>query len=67
MRPGQSWMMRRKDCNNQVTEEFKNEIGDFIMVAKSHSGIADALGCIFCPCSKCKNYVREKSFWIEKH
>lgn len=67
MKPDRSWMMRRKDCNGQVTEEFKNEVDDFIKVAKRHSGVADALGRIFCPCSKCKNRIRENSFWVGKH
>jgi len=67
MKPDRSWMMRRKDCNGQVTEEFKNGVDDFIKVAKRHSGVADALGRIFFPCSKCKNRVRENSFWVGKH
>jgi hypothetical protein len=60
-------MMRRKDNNGQVTEEFKNGVDDFIKIAKRQLGVADVLGRIFCPCFKCKNCVREKTFWVEKH
>jgi hypothetical protein len=60
-------MMRRKDNNGQVTEEFKNGVDDFIEIAKRQLGVADVLGRIFCPCFKCKNCVREKPFWVEKH
>ncbi|KAK2455713.1 hypothetical protein QL285_003139 [Trifolium repens] len=67
MRPDRSWMMRRKDNNGQVTEEFKNGVDDFIEIAKRQLGVVDVLGRIFCPCFKCKNCVREKPFWVEKH
>ncbi|KAK2420664.1 hypothetical protein QL285_031368 [Trifolium repens] len=52
MRPDRSWMMRRKDNNGQVTEEFKNGVDDFIKIAKRQLGVADVLGRIFCPCFK---------------
>ena len=67
MRPDRSWMRRRKNNNGQVTEEFKNGVDELIEVSKRDPRVADALGRIFCPCSKCKNCVREQSFWVEKH
>ncbi|RDX95700.1 hypothetical protein CR513_21742, partial [Mucuna pruriens] len=67
MRPDRSWMIRRKDCTGQVSEEFKNGVDDFIKIAKKDPTVVDALSRIPCPCSKCKNYVRKETFWVEKH
>lgn len=67
MRPNRSWMIRRKDCTGQVTEEFKNGVDDFIKIATRDPTVADALSRIPCPCSKCKNCVTKEVFWVEKH
>ncbi|RDY06893.1 hypothetical protein CR513_09061, partial [Mucuna pruriens] len=67
MRPNRSWMIRRKDCTCEGSEEFQNGVDNFIKIAKKDPIVVDALSDIPYPCSKCKNYVRKETFWVEKH
>jgi len=67
MRPNRCWMLQRKNRFGLVTKEFKNGIDGFIQVVARDPTIVDASGRIPCPCAKCRNRYREKSFWVEKH
>ncbi|RDX61224.1 hypothetical protein CR513_60565, partial [Mucuna pruriens] len=50
-------MIRRKDC---IGQQVKN-------LRMKDPTIVDALNHIPCPCSKCKNCVRKKTFWVKEH
>ena len=52
MRPDRSWILRRIDCTNRVSEEFKDEVDDFIKIAKGGPMVTDSLGRIPCPCAR---------------
>jgi hypothetical protein len=67
MRPNRSWMKQRTNSTDQITEEFKNGVDEFIKISKRDPKVADVLGRIFCPCSKCKNSNRDKTFLVAKH
>ncbi|RDX90085.1 hypothetical protein CR513_28087, partial [Mucuna pruriens] len=38
-----------------------------LRLLKKNPTVVDALSYIPYPCSKCKNYVRKETFWVEKH
>ncbi|XP_057739900.1 uncharacterized protein LOC130957009 [Arachis stenosperma] len=67
MAPNRSWMSRRQDCTGHLSEEFKKGVVEFIDFVERNPTVIDSLGHILCPCTKCKNRLRDEIFWVEKH
>ncbi|KAK1392404.1 hypothetical protein POM88_011460 [Heracleum sosnowskyi] len=53
MESDRSWMYRRFDSRNNITEEYKLGVQDFIKVVLK--GDVDSKGRIKCPCKECGN------------
>ncbi|KAK1380944.1 hypothetical protein POM88_027688 [Heracleum sosnowskyi] len=53
MASDRSWMYRRFDSRNNITEEYKLGVQDFIKVALKVD--VDSKGRIKCPCKECGN------------
>ncbi|RYR13333.1 hypothetical protein Ahy_B04g070386 isoform B [Arachis hypogaea] len=60
-------MSRRQDCTGYLSEKFKKGVVEFIDFVERNPTDIDSLGHILCPCTKCKNRLKDKIFWVEKH
>ncbi|XP_072076225.1 uncharacterized protein [Arachis hypogaea] len=67
MAPDRSWMSRRQDCTGHLSEEFKKGVVEFLYFVERNPTVIDSLGRILCPCTKCKNRIRDEIFWVEKY
>ncbi|XP_074378214.1 uncharacterized protein LOC141719736 [Apium graveolens] len=57
MASDRSWMHRRFDARNNITEEYKHGVQNFINFAMK--GEVDSMGRIRCPCNECGNTWRK--------
>ncbi|KAF7811409.1 hypothetical protein G2W53_032385 [Senna tora] len=67
MRPDRSWILRRKEPSGRVSEEFMDEVDEFLKLVNEFPINKDSLGRILCPCGRCKNCVRKDEYTIERH